>query len=67
MGLMIDAYKTAAESFKEQVEPDEKAYKRLLTQRAAVVQRLAASCQSWGPRSLPRLFIRYATNQNPEL
>ena len=38
MGLMIDAYQTAAESFKEQVEPDKDAYKRLLTQKAVVVR-----------------------------
>ena len=38
MGLMIDAYKTAAESFKEHVEPDERTYKRLLTRRGVVVQ-----------------------------
>lgn len=38
MGLMIDAYKTAAESFKERVEQDKEAYKRLLTQDPVVVR-----------------------------
>ena len=38
MGNMNDAYLTAAESYKEQVEPDKDAYKRLLTQKAVVVR-----------------------------
>ena len=38
MGLMIDAYKTAADSFKEKTQPNPDAYKRLLTQKAVVVK-----------------------------
>ena len=55
MGQMIDAYKTAADSFKEQIEPNEKAYKRLLTQEAVVVE----GCFDHTERVLDALGLSY--------